>query len=292
MLTANAYFGGWGIKEALDQGADIVICPRVTDAALVIGPAAWKFNWRRNDYDALAGSLAAGHIIECGAQCCGGNYAFFEEVPSFRGVGYPIAEIEADGSFTITKHPGTGGPGFRRHGHGPDSLRDFHPRLPQPGRHRPLRHHEHRTGRGRPCARHRLPGQQPAADSQGVLQHPRPLQAVLRGTADWPGYREKGGDPHRPDIPQPRRQGTVRRCRHTTCPEPTRKTPTSNEEAHAILRITVTTRRPEEGRTLVQRQGHRAWACRHSRQRRPRPHADSTAPRPSSTGPPWSTAAS
>ena len=108
-LTANAYLGGWGIKEALDQGADIVICPRVTDAAVVIGPAAWKFNWRRNDYDALAGALAAGHIIECGAQCCGGNYAFFEEVPSFRNVGYPIAEIEADGNFTITKHPGTGG---------------------------------------------------------------------------------------------------------------------------------------------------------------------------------------
>ena len=108
-LTANVYLGGWGIKEALDQGADIVICPRVTDAAVVIGPAAWKFNWQRNDYDALAGALAAGHIIECGAQCCGGNYSFFEEVPSFLNVGYPIAEIERDGSFTVTKHPGTGG---------------------------------------------------------------------------------------------------------------------------------------------------------------------------------------
>jgi hypothetical protein len=109
VVTANTYFGGWAIKEALDQGADIVICPRVTDAAVVIGPAAWKFNWARNDYDALAGALTAGHIIECGAQCCGGNYAFFKEVPSYRDVGYPIAEIESDGSFTITKHPGTGG---------------------------------------------------------------------------------------------------------------------------------------------------------------------------------------
>ena len=108
-LTANVYFGGWAIKEALDQGADIVVCPRVTDAAVVIGPAAWKFNWERNDYDALAGALAAGHIIECGAQCCGGNYSFFEEVPSFRNVGYPIAEIEKDGTFTVTKHAGTGG---------------------------------------------------------------------------------------------------------------------------------------------------------------------------------------
>ena len=109
VVTANTYLGAWGIKEALDQGADIVICPRVTDAAVVIGPAAWKFNWARNDYDALAGALAAGHIIECGAQCCGGNYSFFEEVPSFRNMGYPIAEIEADGAFTVTKHPGTGG---------------------------------------------------------------------------------------------------------------------------------------------------------------------------------------
>ena len=108
-VTANAYFGAWGIKEALDQGADIVVCPRVTDAAVVIGPAAWRFDWQRNDYDALAGALAAGHIIECGAQATGGNYAFFQEVPSYRNVGFPIAEIEADGSFTVTKHPGTGG---------------------------------------------------------------------------------------------------------------------------------------------------------------------------------------
>ena len=81
ILTANAYLGAWGIKEALDRGADIVICPRVTDAAVVIGPAAWKFNWQRSDFDALAGALTAGHIIECGCQACGGNYSFFQEVP-------------------------------------------------------------------------------------------------------------------------------------------------------------------------------------------------------------------
>ncbi len=109
LLTANAYLGAWGIKEALDQGADVVICPRVTDAAVVIGPAAWKFNWQRSDYDALAGALAAGHIIECGQQATGGNYSFFQEVPSFDSPGYPIAEIEANGNFTITKHPGTSG---------------------------------------------------------------------------------------------------------------------------------------------------------------------------------------
>jgi hypothetical protein len=108
-LTANAYLGAWGIKEALDKGADIVVCPRVTDAAVVIGPAAWKFNWRRDNYDALAGALAAGHIIECGCQATGGNYAFFKEVESFDNVGYPIAEIYEDGSFYVTKHPDTGG---------------------------------------------------------------------------------------------------------------------------------------------------------------------------------------
>ena len=109
LLTANAYLGAWGIKEALDNGADVVICPRVTDAAVVIGPAAWKFNWSRNDYDQLAGALAAGHVIECGAQATGGNYSFFKEVPSFKDIGYPIAEINEDGSFIITKHPNTGG---------------------------------------------------------------------------------------------------------------------------------------------------------------------------------------
>ncbi len=109
VLTANAYLGAWGIKEALDKGADIVVCPRVTDAAVVMGPAAWRFNWERDDFDKLAGALAAGHIIECGCQATGGNYAFFEEVPSFENVGFPIAEIQSDGSFFITKHPGTGG---------------------------------------------------------------------------------------------------------------------------------------------------------------------------------------
>ena len=108
-LTANAYLGAWGIKEALDNGADVVICPRVTDAAVVIGPAAWKYNWSRDQYDELAGALAAGHIIECGAQATGGNYSFFQEVPTFDNIGYPIAEIYEDGSFVITKHENTGG---------------------------------------------------------------------------------------------------------------------------------------------------------------------------------------
>ena len=102
LLTANTYLGAWGIKEALDQGADLVICLRVTDAAVVIGPAAWKFNWQRTDYDALAGALAAGHVIECGQQATGGNYAFFQEVPSFDNPGLDIeakAEILTNAFF-------------------------------------------------------------------------------------------------------------------------------------------------------------------------------------------------
>ncbi|HEY2744618.1 MAG TPA: acyclic terpene utilization AtuA family protein [Polyangia bacterium] len=108
-LTANAYLGGWGIAEALGRGADVVVTGRVSDAALVVGPAAWKFGWARDDWDRLAGAVAAGHIIECSAQATGGNYSFFEEVDWSKPLGFPIAEMHADGSFVITKHPGTGG---------------------------------------------------------------------------------------------------------------------------------------------------------------------------------------
>jgi hypothetical protein len=108
-ITANAYLGGWGIAAGLEQGADIVIGGRLADAALVMGPAAWKFGWQKTDWDKLAGAATAGHIIECGAQATGGNYSFIHEVPSYSHVGFPLAEIHADGSFVITKHPGTGG---------------------------------------------------------------------------------------------------------------------------------------------------------------------------------------
>ncbi len=109
ILTANAYLGGWGIAEALRRGADVVICPRVTDASLVVGPAAWYFRWAPDAWDALAGAVVAGHVIECGAQCTGGNYPFFREVPDIERIGFPVAEMYADGSCTITKHAGTGG---------------------------------------------------------------------------------------------------------------------------------------------------------------------------------------
>jgi Acyclic terpene utilisation family protein AtuA len=108
-LTANAYLGGWGIAAALAEGADIVICPRVTDASLTVGPAAWWHGWDRADFDRLAGAVAAGHVIECGPQATGGNYPWPEEIRDHRRLGYPVAEVAADGSSVITKHPGTGG---------------------------------------------------------------------------------------------------------------------------------------------------------------------------------------
>lgn len=108
-ITANAYFGGWGITKALNEGADIVIGGRLADAALVAGPCAWKFGWKENDWDKLAGAYTAGHIIECGTQATGGNYSFIDEVPGFKNMGYPIAEMHEDGSFVLTKHEGTGG---------------------------------------------------------------------------------------------------------------------------------------------------------------------------------------
>ena len=108
-MTANAYLGGFGIARALHNGADIVITGRVADASLVVGPAAWWWSWTPEDYDALAGAVAAGHVIECGPQATGGNFSGFRAIADLVQPGFPIAEIAADGSSVITKNPGTGG---------------------------------------------------------------------------------------------------------------------------------------------------------------------------------------
>jgi hypothetical protein len=108
-LTANAYFGCWGIVDALNRGADIVITGRTTDAAVVCGPAAWHHGWSRDDWNQLAGAVTAGHVIECGTQATGGNYSFFTEVPGMTRTGFPWAEVAEDGSSVIGKHDGTGG---------------------------------------------------------------------------------------------------------------------------------------------------------------------------------------
>jgi len=115
-LTANAYLGCWGIVNALNQGADIVITGRVTDAAVTCGPAAWHHGWQRDDWDQLAGAVVAGHVIECSGQATGGNYSFFHEIDGYDDqpggrsrFGFPWAEVAADGSTVIGKHDGTGG---------------------------------------------------------------------------------------------------------------------------------------------------------------------------------------
>ncbi|MGW6888069.1 acyclic terpene utilization AtuA family protein [Streptomyces chartreusis] len=112
-LAAHAYLGGFGIAACLREGADVVVTGRVTDAALVTGPAAAHFGWGPGDHDRLAGAVVAGHVLECGAQATGGNYAFFHEAfrngGDLRRPGFPLAELHEDGSCVITKHPGTGG---------------------------------------------------------------------------------------------------------------------------------------------------------------------------------------
>ncbi|WP_404867476.1 acyclic terpene utilization AtuA family protein [Kitasatospora griseola] len=110
LLAVNAYLGAFGIAECLRGGADVVVTGRVTDAALVVGPGIAHYGWTPDDLDALAGAVVAGHVLECGAQATGGNYAFFaEHGDRLDHPGFPLAELHADGSSVITKHPGTGG---------------------------------------------------------------------------------------------------------------------------------------------------------------------------------------
>jgi hypothetical protein len=108
-FAVNAYLGAFGIAQCLTAGADVVVTGRVTDASLVVGPGVARYGWGRTDFDALAGATVAGHILECGAQATGGNFAFFTELADSRHPGFPIAELAADGSCVVTKHDGTGG---------------------------------------------------------------------------------------------------------------------------------------------------------------------------------------
>jgi hypothetical protein len=108
-LTANAYLGGFGIAAALAGSADVVVTGRVTDASLVVGPAVWWHGWEPAAYDALAGAVVVGHVLECGCQATGGNFSGFADLERARPLGFPVAEVAADGSSVITKHAGTGG---------------------------------------------------------------------------------------------------------------------------------------------------------------------------------------
>jgi hypothetical protein len=109
VLSANAYISSFAIAEALAGGANVVITGRVSDPGLVLAPMIHEFGWRQDDWDKLAAGTVAGHILECGAQATGGNFTRWWEVPDFANIGYPIAEVSPDGTFHISKHPGTGG---------------------------------------------------------------------------------------------------------------------------------------------------------------------------------------
>lgn len=109
LSSANVYIGAKPIADALGQGADIVVTGRATDPSVVLAPLIHEFGWSMEDYDRLAAGTVMGHILECGAQCTGGNYSDWKNVPDFARIGYPVAEAKSDGSFTITKHEGTGG---------------------------------------------------------------------------------------------------------------------------------------------------------------------------------------
>jgi hypothetical protein len=109
VLSANVYLGAFPIAEALGQGAQIVLTGRCTDPSLVVGPLIHEFGWARSDHARLASATVAGHIVECGAQCTGGNYTDWRAVPNLAMVGYPLIDASADGTFSVTKHPGTGG---------------------------------------------------------------------------------------------------------------------------------------------------------------------------------------
>lgn len=110
VLSANAYIGSEPIVEALSKGANVVITGRSTDTALTMAPIRHEFGWSSRDYDKLAAGIVAGHIIECGAQCSGGNCLYdWQSIPDLANVGYPLVEAKSDGSFVVTKHPDTGG---------------------------------------------------------------------------------------------------------------------------------------------------------------------------------------
>ncbi len=168
LITANAYLGCWGIVEALERGADIVITGRVTDAAVVCGPAAWHHGWCRDDWDALAGAVVAGHVIECGAQATGGNYSFFTEVSGMARVGLPVRRDRRRrlvGDRQARRH---GRRGVDRHRHVATALRDHRPPLSRPRRHRPLRHDHARSSRSRPGAHQWRTRRATAADTLKV----------------------------------------------------------------------------------------------------------------------------
>ena len=212
-MTANAYLGSWGVVEALNRGADVVVCPRVTDAVLTVAPAAWWHGWRRDDWDKLAAAVVAGHVIECGPQATGGNYPFYEELGDMRAPGFPIAEIAADGSTVITKHESHGGAVTVGTVTAQLLYEIGGPALPEPGRRGALRHDVPRAGGPGPRADHRRPRRAVAAGHEGLHQLLRRLPQLDDVRAGGAGHRPQGADDHRRAAGQARRRGPVRDVR-------------------------------------------------------------------------------
>ena len=260
-VTANAYLGGWGIAAALRAGADVVVCPRVTDASLVVGPAAAWHGWGPADLDALAGAVAAGHVIECGPQATGGNYAFLDELPDRRYPGFPIAEVAEDGSSVITKHPGTGGlvsPGT--------VTAQLLYELGEPAYANPdvVAHFDtpaavlRRSG-PRPDQRH--PRQPAAGRPQGRAELPRRLPQHHDHGPDRPGHRGEGGQGGDHAVRPARRPGAVRRGRRAADPHG----PPGRADQRAGHRPAADHRqgpRPGQGRPFVLERHDRAGARR------------------------------
>ncbi len=199
VVTANAYLRARPIADALAAGAQVVVTGRVTDAALVVGPALHAFGWGDDDFDAVAGAVVAGHVIECGAQCCGGNYAFFEEIPGRARIGFPIAEVHADGSCGDHQASRDRRSGHGRNGDGAAALRDRWPALPQPGCGGALRHHRAGPGRAGPRADRARARRAAAVVAQGHRQPRRGLaQLHDAGPDGGPGGREGRASPPMP----------------------------------------------------------------------------------------------
>ena len=167
VVTANAYLRARPIADALAAGAQVVVTGRVTDAALVVGPALHAFGWSDDDLDAIAGAVVAGHVIECGAQCCGGNYAFFEEVPGRAAHRLPPGRAVRGRLVGHHQAPRDGRRGDGGDGDGAAALRDRRPALPQPRRGGPVRHHRALAGGSRPGAHRAGAGRGAAADAEG-----------------------------------------------------------------------------------------------------------------------------
>ena len=187
VLSANAYLGALPIARALAAGADIVITGRCVDSAVTLGALIHEFGWSPDDYDRLAGGSLAGHIIECGCQATGGLFTDWQQVPDWAHIGYPIIDCRDDGSFVLTKPPGTGGL-VRAPRRRADALRDRRSaRLPAARRQLRLPRGAHRAGRRRPRARQRRP--RARAD--------RTLQGVGDATGRLPLRRADGHRRHR-----------------------------------------------------------------------------------------------